>query len=681
MTRRAPTPSRTIAAQMRRGAGRSGRSVALLTASAVGVATLSILLALSAMAGLDARIDRGRWTTPAAAERPVAVQTTTTRYVDGRTIRVVSLAPAGGEAGTAATNDLPHPPGMDRFPQPGEVWLSPALAAMARHAPDKLAGALGTTAATSPIAGVLGRSALTGPDDMLAVVGRTVGDPAMTGPVLRDLMRPDDHRGPVGISGFYGAAPGDDTELVQYRALALVAAVLLAIPALTLAAAGARLGAARRADRLAKLRLAGMGRRPLTTIAIGDALRPAAVGVIAGVLAHVAVTPLVARIPLVGTQWFAADLVLPVLTYMLVAAALLGLVAVSASAPLRQILADPISVADRHSTALPHWWRLVATVVVVAVFLRATDGGNIGTGVVVALLGTLFVMMNVIGPFVVAGVARLFVHRARSGARLVAARRILDDPKGIWRQVAPVALASFIAGFLALFSVQDATVWSGDARTLHVAVAMTSADLAGARLESALDEAGLDIPVHSTSSGGALDTVIAEGSDVAYLAIALPENNAQRTVIRRVAAETFPTAPQAVGTDVVERDNRFGADFRSATIVILAAALVLAAIGTGITATAAVIDRAATNRRLHMAGVPFELLDASRRIATTVPTLVATIGGASAGLVAAAPVTLGSGRVDAAGLALLVATIVAGLAVMRAGVRVSRPLLRRTAVS
>lgn len=668
---------RVIASWIRRGAGRAGRSTAVLTAAALCAATLVVLLTLSVSVGLADRTDRSRWMVPQRSSRPVATQVTTTRYLDGRPVRVVHLAPSAA-AGHGSV--LPVPPGTDHFPSPGEILLSPALEATARRSPAALAGVLGDHHARRPT-GVLGRRALGGPDELVAVIGHDAGDPMMDGTALRDLMRPDDQHGPVGIEDFSGVPADDNTELVQYRSLALIAAVLLVVPALSLAAAGARLGASRRAERLAKLRLAGLGRGSLVRVTLLDALPAAAVGAAAAIVLHVASLPLASRIALVGTRWYAADLLLPGWLYAAVLMATLAVVAVSALVPLRRILSDPIAVADQHSTPLPGWWRLAAIVVAALLFLQATHAGGAQIGVVVALLGVLFLTLNLVGPLVLGLAGRWMVRRAGNGARLVAARRILDDPKGAWRQVSSVALAAFIAGFLALFSVGNGTVWRGDAHTLHVAVAADHATADAAALGRALADAGVASPVTVTSNGGALDTVVAEGADVAYLAVPLDGDRSRQDTLRRVVATTLPAAPQATGADVIGRDDRFGRDFRSATIVILATAFALASVGTAITATAAVIDRRRTNQRLHRAGVPFGLLDRSRRIAVGAPALISTVGGAATGLLAASPITVGSAGVDASGVLLLALTVAVGVGAMRLGVQASRPLLRRTTVA
>lgn len=683
-------PARVISRWTLAGSGGSGRVTNLLTTAAVAAACLLILLTASVGVGLGNRIEHSRWTDPQessaagpdGSHEPVITQVTTTRYLGGREVRIVHVAPAGD--GSAPRSALPAPPGMEHFPAPGEQWVSPALAELAGH-DDVTIGRVLQPAdhpSSPPFDGVLARDALSGPDELLAVVGHTAGDPAMSGVALHDLMRPDDHVGPVTITDFEGAAPTANTELVQYRWLALIATVLLVVPSLSLAAAGARLGAVRRARRLALLRLGGVDRWTLVRVTLLDALPPAVAGTTIGTLLHLVVLPLAARVPLTGTRWFVTDLIVDPPIVLAVWTTLVVLTAVSALLPLRRILSDPIAVADHHSPALPGLWRVLVTVAATIAFLGLTEGDDVEVWMVIAALGIMFMTLNVIGPVLMRVVGRLMVRHARTGARLVAGRRLLDDPNGSWRQVAAVTLAAFIAGFMALFSVGSTTVWRGDAHTLSVAVPADTAESAAEVLRGALRDtatsAGSEPRVTVSGDGGALDTVVARDGEVAFLQIRLDPDPRTEEDIRRVVARTLPTSPQATGTDVLGRDDRFGVDFRSATIVILAAASAIAAIGTAITSAAAVIDHRTTNKRLYRAGVPFSILDSSRMTQVMAPALLATVGGAGMGLLAASPVTLGSAQLDPSGGLLLAATILVATTAMRLGVAASRPTLRRT---
>ena len=66
-------------------------------------------------------------------------------------------------------------------------------------------------------------------------------------------------------------------------------------------------------------------------------------------------------------------------------------------------------------------------------------------GVVFAIIGGCFMLLNVIGSWVIAAVAKSRAHRPKSAATMIAMRRILDNPKRAWRNVSGIALAVFIA--------------------------------------------------------------------------------------------------------------------------------------------------------------------------------------------------------------------------------------------
>ena len=67
--------------------------------------------------------------------------------------------------------------------------------------------------------------------------------------------------------------------------------------------------------------------------------------------------------------------------------------------------------------------------------------------VLAALFGGALALLNLIGPWTLAMMARRQARRAATPERLLAARTVLDSPKAAWRQVSGVAMASFIAVF------------------------------------------------------------------------------------------------------------------------------------------------------------------------------------------------------------------------------------------
>jgi hypothetical protein len=203
----------------------------------VAVGTLLLALALGGLHGWDAREARTGWRADLGYGRPAAGDTSRaaapavlaagrTEHAAGRPVAVVELAVHRSDAGP--------PPGLARVPAPGEVWVSPALAGLLARLP---ADHLADRFPAAP-AGTIGDAGLRGPDELVAIVGRAPGDPALAGATALDGY------GPVGDFG----------TIEVYRQLTFVAAALLVFPVASLLGASARLTAARRTQRLALLR-------------------------------------------------------------------------------------------------------------------------------------------------------------------------------------------------------------------------------------------------------------------------------------------------------------------------------------------------------------------------------------------------------------------------------------------
>ena len=157
-----------------RAGGRRGAATTALAATGSAVTTALLVLVAGTWSGFEARADRVQWRAPqaVAAQEAVAVQRTTTTAVGALPLVVVDLARTGSAA-------PPPPPGLAAFPEPGQVALSPALAALAATRPE-LAARFGTGTGTGTAE--LGRAALAHPDELVAVVGRAPGDAVMTAP-------------------------------------------------------------------------------------------------------------------------------------------------------------------------------------------------------------------------------------------------------------------------------------------------------------------------------------------------------------------------------------------------------------------------------------------------------------------------------------------------------------------
>ncbi|WP_454050240.1 FtsX-like permease family protein [Cellulomonas sp. Marseille-Q8402] len=239
-----------------------------------------------------------------------------------------------------------------------------------------------------------------------------------------------------------------------YVVLAWTAVVLLVVPLLTLGGSAARLGVARRDARLATLRLLGVTPREVVALTVVETAWQGLLGALAGVVGYGLLLPVWTRVPFQGSTFSAAELWVgwPVLLATCVAVPLLAVV--SGVVSLRRVVVSPLGVARRQTPPAMRAVRAVLAVVAMGGFMVVTSAlGAFGAaavafGVVSLALG--FAALNLIGPWVLGLLGRLRARRARTPAQLLAARRLVDDPRATWRVVGGLGLAGFVAGALAV---------------------------------------------------------------------------------------------------------------------------------------------------------------------------------------------------------------------------------------
>ncbi|GAA4919521.1 hypothetical protein ACFPM3_00340 [Streptomyces coeruleoprunus] len=198
-----------------------------------------------------------------------------------RVFSVVNIEPV--------VSGAPLPPGLPRWPEPGEAYVSPALLAAMPQAATRY-GAL---------AGTVAPSGLADPDELL---------------VYR-RPPPGVHLGGVsglGVVGF--GAPPDGARFHSQsfdRAesdLHLLLAPFLGLPVVVLLVVASRLGARDRDRRLAVLHAIGAGRSVRARIAAGECLRPLALGTVLAAVPLTVPTLTGLRLPLTGYGIAAGDL-------------------------------------------------------------------------------------------------------------------------------------------------------------------------------------------------------------------------------------------------------------------------------------------------------------------------------------------------------------------------------------
>ncbi|UJV38991.1 FtsX-like permease family protein [Streptomyces sp. AMCC400023] len=643
-----------------RSSGRRGLQSHLLSAAAAAAGALVLLTLLAAYLGSGVRSDRTAWRTPDAvpAKRATAVQTLGTTYVDHRPVTVVSLAQLPNRAAT------PAPPGLDRFPAPGRTYLSPALAELMRDLPPtRLADRFPTESGY----GTIGDAGLASPEELVAVVGHTPTDPAITraaeGSGL-DLLTAR-----ARVDGFGGTRPSLFTAFDQQAAV--LGGALLVVPVIVLASAAGRLGAARREQRLAALRLAGATPRQILTM---TGVESAAVGLAGGSLGAVGYTllvPVLARVPYGIGTWYAGQLWVGVSWLLAVVALVAVLTSVSAMTTLRGVARSPLGVAQQ---ADPRRTRLIRLVLFVAVgmYVVGTADSGMSTSQTIALIVLVYGAFWTLGPWVVDMLGRLLSRVARRPATLLAARRLSDDPRGAWRTVSGLVLAGLVAGF---FTVGQIGLVGYDHRgQVAVRAEHGEADQLAVQARELLTEAGVKARVETVRADTYDGILIGEEGVVARVRGGQEQLDTASTALSSLSPGNLPVTQDHVNAEGDTTTRLIG----EMGLAVLALGFLVAAASAGLTAAATVLDRRRVYELLRLAGTPLKVLDRARIRETALPLVVLAGGTTATGIYAGIKVNEAFHlQPDSSGAVRLALCVALGTATMFAALAGSRPLLRK----
>ncbi|ACZ31837.1 protein of unknown function DUF214 [Xylanimonas cellulosilytica DSM 15894] len=237
-----------------------------------------------------------------------------------------------------------------------------------------------------------------------------------------------------------------------YAALAVVALALLVVPLVTLGAAAARLSARRRDDRLSSLRLLGATTGTVSLLTVIEAAAVALAGAVLGTVLYALAAPLVGLIHIMGEP-IGAQMWLPWWVVPLVWAGVALVAAGSAAVGLRGVVVTPLGVRTRQKPGTARGRRAILAAVLVMLAVAATAGLRAlgerwGFVAIMVALGASFglalLALDAVGPWYVRVRARRLHRRASDVAGLLASRTILEDPKVAWRQVAGVAVTTFV---------------------------------------------------------------------------------------------------------------------------------------------------------------------------------------------------------------------------------------------
>lgn len=238
-----------------------------------------------------------------------------------------------------------------------------------------------------------------------------------------------------------------------YVVLAVTATGLMLVPILTLGGVAARLAIARRNERMAALRLAGATSAQVATMTLTDTAVQALAGALAGAPLYAVLLGPLSLLTFPGRRMTVGELWVGPLELLAVVLGVVLLAGVSGVSSLAKVVVSPLGVASRTTPARLSALRVVVAAVAVGLWLLVTCAiKNAGLGVLVAALLGVVATVNVIGPFVVLLFGHVVARRARTLPTLLAARRIVDDPRSTWRAVGAVGLGVLIAGLGAILS-------------------------------------------------------------------------------------------------------------------------------------------------------------------------------------------------------------------------------------
>ncbi|MEU0650590.1 ABC transporter permease [Streptomyces umbrinus] len=414
--------------------GREGWVRVLLTGVGVGLGVALLLLTTAIPNAMQARSDReySRMdvvysdSEPAKSDKTVLVANVDTEFRT-QDIRGRQLEPEGLRA--------PLPPGLKKFPAPGEMVVSPALKKLLESKDAKLL----RERLPERITGTISEPGLIGSAELAFYSG---GD---------NLARY--HGGPnvTRIDTFQGEAPPSEEMDPVLLLLVLTVFVVLLMPVGVFIAAAVRFGGERRDRRLAALRLVGADSRMTRRIAAGEALSGAVLGLLFGTGFFLIGRQIAGSVEIFGFSVFPSYLnPTPVLAVLIAVAVPAAAVAVTLLA-LRGVVIEPLGVVRTARPARRRlWWRLLLPLggigLLVPMIGKGTENGNFNEYMVTGGVILLLVGITALLPWIVEAV----VARLNSGSVSwqLAVRRLQLSSGTAARMVNGIAVA--VAGAIAL---------------------------------------------------------------------------------------------------------------------------------------------------------------------------------------------------------------------------------------
>ncbi|MFF5497876.1 FtsX-like permease family protein [Streptomyces aquilus] len=289
----------------------------------------------------------------------------------------------------------PLPPGVLRYPRPGEMVVSPALHELLT-APGN--GLLRERLA-HPIAGEIGDAGLLAPGERVFYL------------VAND-MAPD--AGPTRRLDHFGKTYARKPLPPELLLLCIAGIVVLLVPVGAFIAAAVRFGGERRDRRLAALRLVGANRGMTATIAAGEVALSTLAGIALGAVLFMTGRQFAGAVEIQGLGVFPQDLSPQPLLAALVVVAVLSLSLGITQLSMHKVAVEPLGVVRKSgSTSRRLWWRIALPLlglILLRIAVRSPADLHGASGVVLLLIGMLSLLVGVTAvlPWAVERLTRVF---------------------------------------------------------------------------------------------------------------------------------------------------------------------------------------------------------------------------------------------------------------------------------
>ncbi|MDO5746387.1 MAG: FtsX-like permease family protein [Actinomycetaceae bacterium] len=272
-----------------------------------------------------------------------------------------------------------------------------------------------------------------------------------------------------------------------YVILAAFACALVVAPIFSLAAGAARVGAQSKQQRFSALRLVGMTSREVTSIALVESLIQACIGIFIGLVIYGISIPVWSTMSFQTMRIRPHEMALNWQSYLAVGATIIIISILATLTGLSRVKISPLGVSRRATPPAVRVTRLIVFIAAVIAFPllarfvlglpHETFAAVMFVGVVLAvLIGVFLLFYYYVGAWMVQQVGRMSAQ-TRSVPRLLAARRIVDDPKTTWRTQAALGIIVVIIVLTLLSGVFDAAAPESSSQSIRTLNALWRHDI------------------------------------------------------------------------------------------------------------------------------------------------------------------------------------------------------------